>query len=154
MPKITMSKESLEGPPAVPDGLYELRLEGFEPKYSKDKNSVNLRPIIKIVNHPQHAGRQIFDNLNTGAAWILEAFTHSFGLPLVPDGNGGSSLAGEFLGPDDDPTKWNYVGPLSGSVGKMFLKQTEYNGKTNSKVDMYICSVPGCTQKHPSGLAK
>jgi hypothetical protein len=154
MPKVSMSKESLEQKPALPDGLYEIRLEGFEPKKSKSGTSTNLNPIIKVINHPTETGRKVFDNLNSGAAWIIEAFCHSFGLELVPDGNGGFNMPGDFNGPEDDPSKWSYTGPLTGCVSKAFLKQTVYNNQTNTKVDQWVCSVPNCAKKHPTGLAK
>jgi hypothetical protein len=154
MAKMTFSKESLEPKPPLPDGLYEIRLEGFEPKTAKKGGSVNLNPTIKVINHPQHTGAKVFDNLNSSAPWIIEAFCHSFGLELVPDGSGGYNLPGDFNGPEDDPSHWSYTGPLTGCVAKAFLKQTTYEGKTNSKVDQWMCAVPGCQKKHPSGLAK
>jgi hypothetical protein len=154
MPKISFSKESLEPKPSLPDGLYEIRLEGFEPDKSKKGDSVNLRPILKVINHPQHTGSRVFDNLNVGANWILEAFVHAFGQPLIEDGAGNMNIPGDFNGPDDNPKQWSYSGPLTGAVGKVFLKQTEYNGKMNPKVDQWMCAVPGCQKKHPTGLAK
>lgn len=153
-PKMSFSKESLEQKPALNEGLYELRLEGFEPKKSKSGTSTNLNPIIKVINHPTETGRKVYDNLNSGAAWIIEAFCHSFGLELVPDGNGGFNMPGDFNGPEDDPSQWSYAGPLTGCVSKAFLKQTVYNNQTNAKVDQWVCSVPNCQKKHPSGLAK
>lgn len=154
MPTIKVSKESLEPKPSVPDGLYEVRLEGFEPKWSKDRNSKNLNPVIKIVNNPQFTGSRIYDNLNTGADWILTAFVHSFGLDLVPDGNGDFNIPGDFNGTEDNPEGWSYSGPLTGCVAKVFVKQTTYQNKTNAKVDQWMCAVPGCQKKHPTGLAK
>lgn len=154
MAKIGFSKESLEGN-LIPDGLYELRLEGFEPRYSKDRNSVNLNPVLKVVNHATLNNKRVFDNLNSGASWIIEAFCHTFGLALTPNAQGGADIPGEFMGPDDDPEKWQYVGPLTGSVGKALLKKTTYNGKENTKVDQWLCSLGStCSTKHPSGLAK
>lgn len=153
-PKMSFSKESLEQKPALAEGLYELRLEGFEPKFSKEKTSTNLNPIIKVINHPTETGRRVYDNLNSGAAWIIEAFCHSFGLELVPDGNGGFNMPGDFNGPEGDPSQWSYAGPLTGCVSKAFLKQKTYNNKTSAGVDQWMCAVPGCQKKHPTGLAK
>lgn len=153
-PRITFSKESLEAKPAVADGLYELRLEGFAPKNAKSGTSINLNPIIKVVNHQTETGRPIFDNLNSSAPWIIEAFSHAFGLELAPDGNGGFTLPGDFNGTEGDPENWTYNGPLTGCVAKALLKQTTYNNKTNAKVDQWMCCVPNCTKKHPTGLAK
>ena len=154
MPKMTFSKELLEQKPPLTDGLYEIRLEGFEPKKAKSGTSTNLNPIIKIINHPTETGRKVFDNLNSSAPWIIEAFCHSFGLELVPDGNGGFNIPGDFNGPEDNPKEWSYSGPLTGAVCKAFLKQTTYNNKVNAKVDQWMCAVPGCQKKHPTGLAK
>ena len=155
MPRISMSKESLEGPkyPQIPDGLYEVRLDGFEPKISKKGNSTNLNPVLKIVNHPTLNDQRIFDNLNTQADWIIMAFCHAFGQPLVDKGNGEVDMPGEFIGPDDNVTQWVYAGPLTGSVAKVILKQVSYNGKMSSKVNQWLCNVSGCQEKHPNDLA-
>lgn len=155
MAKIAFSKESLEQKPPLPEGMYELRLEGFEPEFSKDKNSVNLNPILKVVNHPEKNGERQLDNLNTKAGWIVQAFSHAFGFPLEIDGAGNMNLPGDFVGPDNDPEHWDYVGPLKGAVAKAFVKQTTYNGKTLSKVDQWVCALgTSCQEKHPTGLAK
>ena len=121
---------------------------------AKSGNSINLNPTIKVINHQNATGRIVFDNLNSSAPWIIEAFCHSFGLELVSDGQGGYNIPGDFNGPESNPEQWNYVGPLTGAVAKVFVKQTEYNGKTNPKIDQWMCAVPGCQKKHPTGLAK
>lgn len=153
MAKISFSKEELSGN-VYPPGQYDLHLEGFEPAFSKQKTSINLNPILKIVNHQTLNGKRVFDNLNSGASWIVEAFCHAFGLPLVPNPNGGGDMPGDFVGPDDDPTKWNYIGPLNGAVAKVILKTKTYNGKDSSGVDQWLCQVSGCNTKHADGLAK
>ena len=153
MAKISFSKEELSGN-VYPDGLYELRLEGFEPKKSKDGGSINLNPVLKIVNHPTLNNKRVFDNLNSGAAWIIESFTHAFGQQLTPNPNGGGDMPGDFIGPDDDPTKWQYQGPLTGAIAKAFLKTKTYNSKDSSGVDQWFCAVPNCNTKHAQGLAK
>jgi hypothetical protein len=59
------------------------------------------------------------------------------------------------MGPDDKPDDWQYVGPLTGCVGKVMVKTTTYNGKDSSKVDQWLCALgANCHTKHPSGLAK
>ena len=78
MAKISFSKEELSGN-VYPEGLYELRLEGFEPSFSKQKTSINLNPTLKIVNHQTLNGKRVFENLNSGASWIIESFCHAFG---------------------------------------------------------------------------
>jgi hypothetical protein len=153
MPTIVASKESLEPRPSLPDGLYEVRLEGFEPENAKKGGSQNLRPVLKVVNHPQFTGSRVFDNLNSTAFWIIEAFVHAFGIAPVKNPDGSEVLI-NFDGPEDDPTHWVYNGPLTGGVAKVFLKQTVYMGKSNPKVDQWMCAVPGCQKSHPKGLAK
>jgi hypothetical protein len=153
MAKISYSKEDLAGN-NYPEGLYEVRLDGFEPQFSKKKDSINLNPVLKIVNHPTLNGKRVFDNLNSTASWIVESFSHAFGQPLTPNPSGGGDMPGDFIGPDDDPEKWQYQGPLSGAVAKVFLKTTSYNGKESSKVNQWFCAVQGCQTKHADGLAK
>lgn len=154
MAKVQFSKEDLAGN-VYPDGQYDLRLEGFEPKKSKNSDSTNLNPILKIVNHPTLTGKRVFDNLNSSAPWIIESFVHSFGLQLEPNGSGGGDMPGEFNGPDDSPEEWDYVGPLTGSVAKVMLKKTTYQGKDSSKVDQWFCALgPSCNIKHATNLAK
>jgi hypothetical protein len=154
MAKITYSKEDLAGN-VYPDGLYELRLESFESKPSKDGNSVNLNPVLNIVNHATLNGKRVFDNMNNGAPWIIEAFCHALGHALIPNPNGGGDMPGDFVGPDDKPTEWQYVGPLTGSVAKVMLKKTTYQGRDSSKVDQWFCALGDkCKMKHPTGLAK
>ena len=63
-------------------------------------------------------------------------------------------MPGDFVGPDDDPEKWQYVGPLNGCVAKAILKTKTYNGKDSSGVDQWLCQVSGCNTKHADGLAK
>ena len=156
MSKISFSKEQLEGN-VYPPGLYDLRLEGFEPAWSKKRDSVNLNPVLKIVNHPTLNNKRVFDNLNSSAGWILEAFCHAFGHAFVPNANGGGDMPGDFPGPEDDPEQWHYVGPLTGCVAKVMLKTTSYNGKDSTKVDQWICALgTACppSTKHPSNLAR
>jgi hypothetical protein len=153
MARIGFSKEELSGN-VYPDGLYELRLEGFEPEKSRKGDSINLNPVLKIVNHPTLNNKRVFDNLNSSAAWIIESFSHAFGQALTPNPQGGGDMPGDFIGPDDDPGKWQYQGPLTGAVAKAFLKTTQYNGKDNTKVDQWFCAVPNCQTKHAQGLAK
>lgn len=157
MAKIGFSRESLEGPPPVPDGQYEVRLTGFKLKMAKSGTSINLNPQLEIVNHPQFNGRPVFDNLNSGASWIVMSFCHAFGFPLDPSPNGGGDIPGDFIGLENvqsNPDGVQYQGPLTGSVAKVYLKQVEYQGKTNSKVDQWFCALQNCNEKHATGLAK
>lgn len=153
MAKISYSKEDLAGN-NYPEGMYEVRLDGFEPAFSKKRDSINLNPILKIVNHQTLNNKRVFDNLNSSANWIVEAFCHAFGQNLTPNASGGGDMPGDFIGPDDNPSEWQYTGPLTGSVAKVYLKTTSYNGRESSKVDQWMCAVPGCNTQHANGLAR
>lgn len=148
MPKMSVPNESLKAKPPVPDGIYDVRLEGFEPKKSSKGDSINLNPILKIVNHPEHDGRQIYDNLNSKAGFIHQDFVHAFGEVMEVNGDS-SSIPGDFQGKEDDPATWQYVGPLVGKVAKIQVVQTTYNNKPNNKVNMWICAVQDCAVKFP-----
>lgn len=155
--RIGFSKESLEGgPTVVPDGLYELRLEGFEPSLSKKGTTTNLNPVLKIVNHPVHAGFQVREWANTGAPNIIEGMIHAFGFNLEPDGN----MPGTFMVGPNDKQRGSYEGPMVGAIGKAMLRQVEGldqnkkpTGKLYSRVDEWLCNLPGCDKKHQNGLA-
>lgn len=152
MPKVGVSKETLEGIKPVPAGVYTLILDGWEPKLSKDKQSVNLNPILKVINNPQHNGHRVWCNLNLKAGWILQDFSHCFGLPMEQNGDdiflpGGASA---WSGPDNDPTKWKYNGPLNKRVGKVELIEVHNPGqKPRNDIKQFICAIDGCATKYP-----
>lgn len=152
MPRIQLNKERLEGLQPLPDGLYTIRCDGFEPEYSSNRDSINLYPKLVVVNHPQHNGFSLIENLNTKADWIILAFCHAFGVSVGEDLN----LPGEFNGPDNDPTKWQYVGPLLGQTAQVLLKQCDNTkGRMVTKVDQYLCKLgAACKTQHPTGLAR
>jgi hypothetical protein len=149
MPKLTGSKEEIQGRPNLPEGLYTVRLDGFKPRHSKNKDSVNLQPQMKIINHPEHNSRQIFDNLNTNAKFLWPDFCHCFGVPLESDTN----FPGDFIGPDDNPEQWQYTGPLLGQTGQIYVVESD-NGKggRNNKIRFYVCKLPNCEHKHSKQL--
>lgn len=156
MPKMSASKEELQGQPAVPEGLYDVQLRGFKPKKSKDSKSTNLNPDIRIINHPTLNDKRIFVSMNTNAAWLWAEICHCFGCPLeeASDGSGELSIPGSFDGPESDPSKWVYTGPLLNQHGKLYVVQKDYQGKTNNDVKQYICRVQGCQEKHNDNLVK
>jgi len=155
VPKLTASKEEIKGQPAMPEGLYAFRIDGFKPKFSKDRGSVNLNPQFKIINHAEHNDRIVFENLNTKAKWIWIDFCHSLGVPLAEASNGDIEFPGDFNGPDDNPEAWQYSGPLLGQNGQFYLVQKDdTKGGVKNAVKQYICKVQGCTVKHSANLAK
>jgi hypothetical protein len=143
MPKITTTKEQLEGKPPLEVGIYDFRVDGFKPELTKDKQSVNLRPQLRVINHPTHNGDPIFEWLNSQAGFMHKDFCAALGLELTVNADGGATLPGEFLGPDDDPTKWQYVGPIVGRTGKLELALGDNGrGKMIPKIKRYISALP------------
>lgn len=155
MPKIGASKEQLKGLPPLPPGIYHVRLDKFEPKKPKKpgSDSVNLNPVLKIINHPTLNDRIVFFSFNTAFSPNILEFCHGFGERLVADGED-MNIPGEFVPLDEpDPTKWTYMGPLSGRTARVELTEKD-NGKggKNIAVKKFFCAVQGCTEKHKDSL--
>jgi hypothetical protein len=72
----------------------------------------------------------------------------------MPEVDGDFEFPGNWDGPEEDPSKWQYSGPLLGQVGQAYVIQAD-NGKggQNNKIKFYVCKVPGCTEKHSTNLA-
>ena len=155
MAKIKIKKESLEGPKRIPPGIYTLRFDGFEPAWTKAKDSYNLNPVMKIINHPELNDRRVYDNLNSNAGWIMHDLCHCFGVPLAGTADD-PELPGEFTpAGETDPTKWKYRGDLSGQTGQVEVAEATSNtGKTYINVKRYLCQIPGCTDRHSDNLIK
>lgn len=154
MPRLTASKEEIKGLPLLPEGMYAVRLDGFKPKHSKDKQSINLNPQMKVINHADYNDRVVFDNLNTKAKWIWKDFCHAFGIPLGENSTGDIEFPGVFDGPEDNPEGWQYRGPLVGQTAQLYLVQADNGrGGVNNKIKYYQCAVGGCVEKHSTNLA-
>jgi hypothetical protein len=154
MPRLTATKDEIKGLPPMPEGLYAVRLDGFKPKYSKDKGSVNLNPQIKVINHADFNDRIVFENLNTKGKWVWKDFCHGFGVPLA-EVNGDFEFPGNFDGAEDNPESWQYNGPLVGQQAQLYLIQADdTKGGIKNAVKYYICKVNGCIEKHSQNLSK
>ena len=154
MPKLRASKDEITGALPMNEGLMLVRLDGFKPGYSKDRGSISLNPQMRVINHAEYNDRPIFENLNLKAKWIWKDFCHAFGVALESDKDGDVLFPGNFTGPDDQPEKWQYEGPLLGQTGQIYLIQSEYNGVKNNKIRQYICRVQGCSERHSNNLNK
>lgn len=152
--QMKVSNEKIEGAEVFPPGEYMIKLVSFKPAKSKDGNSVNLNALMEVVNHPEYAGRKLYDSLNTpGGAFTQPDFVHCFGLPMETDGTT-SWIPGEFDGDkvkfvEADPSTWVYKGPLVGRTGKVEVAVDNYNGRDNNKIRRYFCAVPDCATKFP-----
>jgi hypothetical protein len=154
MPKLTASKEEIKGLPPLAEGLVTVRLDGFEPKLSSKKTSVNLNPVMKVINHAEHNDRRIFENLNTMGKWVWPDFCHAFGVPMV-EANGDFEFPGDWDGPESEPDKWQYRGPLLGQQAQLYvIQQDDTKGGVRNAVKYYVCKVQGCSTKHSANLVK
>jgi hypothetical protein len=151
--KVDTSK--VEGQEVFPPGIYDFKLVGFKPKKAST-GSINLNARFEMINHPDHAGKKVYDGLNEGAAFYWTDFCHALGLPMETDGqkDGNSWLPGEFYGYDanhkeDDITTWEYKGPLVGRVAKIEIAVGNYQGRDNNKIKRYFCALPDCAVKFP-----
>lgn len=170
MPNIKLPKTALEPRPNLPAGMYDVMLDGFKPGLSKGADgkakTVNLQPQMKIINSAGTTtdgkplnGQKVFDNLNVGFGPRLQDFVHCFGERMVEEGDT-VDIPGQFVGPDDDPSKWVYHGPLTGKVGKLELVEiaaTKPGAKPTDKVTTikrYFCAVQGCDVNHMENLAR
>ncbi len=156
MTKLGVSKESLTQKHMV-NGIYEVQFVGFQPKLSS-KNSVLLRPEMKIIGNADFNGKAVYDkySLPLNSGWAVQDYVHCFGLELDADGN----IPGEWdfnaaagADPMADPSKWKYRGPLVGKVGKVSIIEAEYTDKSGAKkmgiqINQYICGVPNCPAKN------
>ena len=156
MPSIKISKESLEGPKRIQPGVYSVRFDGFEPEYSKKGDSINLMPVLKIVNNPEYHDRRTGREwLNTNGGWAIVDFCHCFGSEIQGPKDD-PEIPGEFLGMSHpDPKTWHYQGPMLGKVGQVELAETSVDGKgPYINVKRYLCAIPGCKVRHSDNLLR
>ena len=149
--KVDTSK--VEGQEVFPPGIYEFKLAGFKPTRSKTGTSTNLNARFEMINHPDYAGRKVFDSLNEGGAFLWPDFVHSLGLPMETDGDS-SWIPGEWNGDlakfkEDDPSTWVYKGPLVGRVAKLEIAVDNYQSRDNNKIKRYFCAIADCNTKFP-----
>lgn len=162
MPKITTQKAEIKNFMPIPPGIYEVELQGFAPKLSSKRDSVNLNPVMKLVedvnvNGQNLKGQNIFDNLNNKAYWIHEDFCHCFGIQMFDTGDA-VEIPGDFVGPQDNPAQWKYEGPLVPTEkklrGKLEVKSVpNQKGGVRTAVNKYFCAIPYCTLRHSDALA-
>lgn len=160
MPKVTFSQEKIEATFKIPEsGIYELKLLGFAPAKSSKGDSVNFNPILEIVgttdgspvpknDDGSNISSKYWAGLNSKADGIVNDFCHFLGLPMEGPPTA-LEIPGIFDGPADDPSKWQYKGPLVGRVGKAYLEKGEFKGKPNCKVKYYICAIQDCATRFP-----
>lgn len=156
-----VSKDELEGNKPIPGNTYQLQVSGFKPKMSKAGDSVNLNPVLKVVNssEPKYNGQRIFFNLNTKAPWIMQDFAHSAGLPMEMHKTGANGEEEAHLpggpnafreDPSGDVSKAVYTGPLLGKIIKAEVIEEQQAGqKPRNSIKQFICAIDGCATKYP-----
>lgn len=149
-------KDSLEAKPLLPEGRYTVRCDGFKPKASKNKDnpSVNLNPVLKIINHPTLNGETVYTSLNQNAGFILKDFSHMLGLDIASQGDTVSIPGGFVPNPQspNDYSQYRYQGPCLGQTGDLLVAHKTYEGKPQYYIKAYFCRKPGCTEKHSTEL--
>jgi hypothetical protein len=167
--QLKISKEQLEGRELVPEGLYKVRFSRFNPKWTNQGNltdaqwvasrSVNLQAEYEILEHPDYAGRIIYDTLNIGPKtplFGLQDMCHGFGFIIPQDPTTGQydvpgmdSIEKNPNYNPDDPTTWDYRGPLLGKVTQLELGHDVWNGKTRERPRRWFCQVQNCAKDYP-----
>lgn len=147
--KMGVDPEQVKAPKPVQSGWYKLKLTGFRPKLSKDKQSVNLNAQLEVHDgKPEENGTKVFAGLNTKFARAHADFSHGFGFPLNPDG----TLPGDWVPDPKDPEnieKCQYRGPLLGKTMEAELAVTSYQGNERNEIKQIKCKIDGCHTKFP-----
>lgn len=139
MPRFGVPTSQLQNLVEPPPGIYTVRLKGFKPKFTKDKQSYNFNPHLVIVaptgekfrcsdpdcelkhgaGHELNDCRAAFVNLNSKpqAFFIARALSHMLGFNTIieqdPDaGEEYENFVGKFSGDEQNPDSWVYSGPL------------------------------------------
>lgn len=157
--QMKQSKEQVEGKESAPDNIYELKLVGFKPAFSKKRDtspadwkpSLSLNARMEIVNNPAEEGKLVYELLNINS-FMWSDFCHAFGLPMEFDGES-YSLPGTWDSkPDFDVNKaetYFYEGPLLGRTCRADVGTKTFAGKTSNAVRKYFCAVENCATKFP-----
>lgn len=147
--RMGVDPEDVKAPKPVEAGWYKLKLTGFKPKTSKDKQSINYNAVLEIVDaRPDQNGTKVFAGMNTKFARLHADFCHGLGFPLNPDG----TLPGDWI-PDakdaENVDKFQYRGPLMGKVMEAELATTTYQGNERNELKQIRCKLDGCATKFP-----
>ena len=147
--KMGVDPEAIKAPKPAPAGWYDIKLTGFKPNRSKDKQSINFNAQMEIVNNTaDNNGKKVYMGLNTKFARAHADFAHGFGFPLQPDG----SLPGYWVPDTKDPEnvdKYQYKGPLLGKIMNAELQVTSYQGNERNEVNQIKCKIDQCATKFP-----
>jgi hypothetical protein len=158
--KMSFDTEKLNRPEPVPQNIYKLRLTGFAPKTSKDKESVNFNPQFTFIAPGEKYDGKVLKyafNANTKTPSTIQDMVHAVGElmetdpdnPEAPASMPGIWDADLVKFKPDDPSTWVYQGPLMNKELQAELYISEYNGQKNNKVLRFLCAIPDCEIKFP-----
>jgi hypothetical protein len=167
--KLHIGKEQIEGKEQVPQGVYKVRFSRFNPQWTRQNQlseqqwiasrSINLNGEYEILEHPDYAGRVIYDTLNVGPKTPLFGLTdmcHGFGLPLDYDPAteqydipGMDSITNSPGYDPEKPETWDYRGPLMGRTAQIEIGHSMFKDKPQVKPRRWFCSVPDCAKNYP-----
>jgi hypothetical protein len=141
--------EKIKQAKVQPQGWYKLKLVGFKPKLSANKQSVNINAQFEVLNSagPDFV-KFVFNNMNTLFDKNINDIVHGLGFALEKDG----SLPGNWIKDAKDPDnveKWQYQGPLIGRTMECELAIKPWNGSDQNRIRQVRCTVPDCAVKFP-----
>lgn len=168
--RLHISKEQVEGKEQVPEGLYKVRFSRFNPQWTRQNNlqesqwiatrSINLNGEYEILEHPDYAGRMIYDTLNIGPKtplFSLIDMCHAFNCPMEFDTAteqydipGMDSIMQSPAYDENKPETWDYRGPLMGKTGQVEIGHKLFNGKPQVRPRRWFCAVPDCDKAYPT----
>ena len=156
MPRMGVSKDSLEGVKVIPAGFYDFRLDGFRPKKAKKGDTTNFNPVAKVINNANGLNdTPLFISLNSSAGWIQKDFVHALGLTMDVEGDL-AFMPGNWI-PDgtdaENVEKFKYEGPMVGRTGRLeYGIRKDDKGRDQNFVKQFMCAVQGCNEKHSTDL--
>ena len=157
--KMSFDKTTLKRPEPVPNGIYELRLIGFEPVTASSGESTNLYPVFEFVAPGEKYDAKKLKYAFVGNSLVpqlLQDMTHALGelMEEDPDPNMPDSMPGIFdtdklkFNPKD-PSTWVYSGPLLNKTLKAELYMENCKGRDSNKVLRFFCAIPNCAERFP-----
>jgi hypothetical protein len=158
--KMKFDSEKLNRPEPVPQNIYKLRLTGFAPKFSKDKESVNFTPQFTFIAPGEKYDGKVLKYAfvaNSKVPSLIQDMVHAVGEVMEADPDdpeAPSSMPGVWDGDlikfkAEDPGTWVYQGPLMNKELQAELYIDTYQGQQNNKVLRFLCAIPDCATRFP-----
>lgn len=147
--QMTVDKEKIKVLPPPDAGLKVLRLVSFKPKRNKNKDGINFNPMFEVENCPPDRNKAVFNSMSDKFHQALLDICHGLGFDMDPTTG---ALPGGFEGDANEPSTWQYKGPLMGKTMEAECEIDTYLGKDSLKIKSIRCKVSGCKEKHSTNL--